>query len=201
MIRWPVANILGWIGLPALRLRPATTLPSFTAPASALTSDRLLFVLDSELSLEFIVSSRLCTPKALSPISLAIGVFCMLSSCDESRSRDVFLPRCVLRSISFSLRRKKVVGPEWPRFAKGDDCAAPALFAFNVRFLVSSDALIVQLGCLQLVFTRCLSAGQLECRARLQLTASMPVSALAEVLAPIAPSFAVAYVLRWSLER
>jgi hypothetical protein len=66
----------------------------------------------------------------------------MLSSFTEAESRDVLLPLCVLFSISFSLRKKNVVGPEWPGFASDGACAAELFFAFSVRDCESSDEFI-----------------------------------------------------------
>jgi len=116
-MRWPVAAILGCTGLPALRLRPATAPPSAlaSAPASAL----LLFVrdrLESDAKAELMVSARLSTPKLL-PSILSAGGVCIDPPCVLSELLDALRPRCTLRSISFSLRRKKVVGPEWPGLA------------------------------------------------------------------------------------
>lgn len=119
-MRWAVATILGWTGLPAFRFLPAITPPS--APASILASDTLLVVLESVFSTGNAApsaSSRLCTPNELSLIGLGE------LPCAVSRSGPLIvpvgpvLPRCTLFSISFSLRRKNVVGPECPGFASG----------------------------------------------------------------------------------
>jgi hypothetical protein len=74
------------------------------------------FVL-SEYRLSLMASSRLCTPNVLSRIELEAGkgecVLCVASriSCDIFRPLD-----CAAFSMSRSLRRKNVVGPEGPGF-------------------------------------------------------------------------------------
>lgn len=114
MMRWPVARMLGWTGLPALRLRAVSMLPSALvsgAPASVL----LLFVRDKVLSegeAELIVSDNDSIPYRLSPIMLADGVRSR-SSCVSIELLDTLRPRCVCFSTSLSLRRKKVAGA-WP---------------------------------------------------------------------------------------
>jgi len=115
-IRWPVAAILGCTGLPALRFRLMMGFASLglSAPGSVV----LLFVLDKLVSedenAELMVSSKLCTPNLLSSMSPGDGDLNDVSCDVLSDSLDAFLPRCELRSTSLSLRRKKVVGPEWP---------------------------------------------------------------------------------------
>lgn len=145
-MRWPVAAILGCTGLPAFLLRPASTLPS--APTSTLASLMLLSVRErvlSEFVVELIVSSKLCTPKPLSLIIvLAIGVVCKLFSCADSESREVFLPLSALFSTSFSLRRKNVVGPEWPGLVSGG--GPVPFFALTVRYCESCAELIVKIS-------------------------------------------------------
>lgn len=79
-------------------------------------SPRDQFVL-SEYRLSLMASSRLCTPNVLSRIELEAGkgdcVSCVASwvSCDILRPLD-----CALFSMSRSLRRKNVVGPDGPGF-------------------------------------------------------------------------------------
>jgi hypothetical protein len=71
----------------------------------------------SEYRLSLMASSRLCTPNVLSRIELVAGngecVSCVASriSCDIFRPLD-----CAAFSMSRSLRRKNVVGPEGPGF-------------------------------------------------------------------------------------
>jgi hypothetical protein len=77
-------------------------------------SPRDQFVL-SEYRLSLMASSRLCTPNVLSRIELEAGndevVSCLASSCDIFRPLD-----CAVFSMSRSLRRKNVVGPDGPGF-------------------------------------------------------------------------------------
>jgi hypothetical protein len=119
-MRWPVA------AMPGCTLRFRLVVRPNSAPASVLSCDILLSVLDrlpcSELNAELIVSAKLSTPKLLSPIVLADGV---LTDCSASPTDalDAFLPRFTGCSKSFSLRRKKVVGPECPGLESGGGLA------------------------------------------------------------------------------
>lgn len=79
----------------------------------------------------------------------------MFSSCNASDSRDGFLPRCgcAVGSMSLSLRRKKLVGPEGPALARWGGCADVAFFALIVRcdrrsweVLIVNDASIQDVG-------------------------------------------------------
>jgi hypothetical protein len=84
----------------------------------------------SEYRLSLIASSRLCTPNVLSRIELeAID-----GDCAGSRaSSGILRPRdCALFSMSRSLRRKKVVGPEGPGLEVGGGLKAD-LLDFSVR--------------------------------------------------------------------
>lgn len=76
------------------------------------------------------VSARLCTPKVLSRMELeAIEGDCraFCASCGILRPRG-----CALFSMSRSLRRKKVVGPEGPGFEVEGGLKAD-LLDFSVR--------------------------------------------------------------------
>lgn len=80
----------------------------------------------SEYRLSLMASSRLCTPKALSRIELeAIEDSCRVTcaSCGILRPRGCAL----IFSMSRSLRKKKVVGPEGPGFDVGGGSKADFL--------------------------------------------------------------------------
>jgi len=104
-------------------------------------SPRDQFVL-SEYRLSLIASWRLCTPNVLSRIELEARGECV--SCVGSRlSCGIFRPLdCALLSISRSLRRKNVVGPDGPGFEVAGGLKVD-LLDLSVRASVGAYMLVV----------------------------------------------------------
>jgi hypothetical protein len=115
-------------------------------------SPRDQFVL-SEYRLSLMASSRLCTPNVLSRIELEAGKGECVSWVASRISCDIFRPLdCAIFSMSRSLRRKNVVGPDGPGFEVAGGLKAD-LLDLSVRASDGAYMLVVgwwvarELGC------------------------------------------------------